>query len=218
VTGVVTTRYALLFGFGLFDPANLKYNGYVDRFARFIKKNKIDVALICGGHTDVSAPEKSEAGTIAEYLRQYVASNVRIELEERSLTAEQNVSFAKEHINLAPENKIYVIADSVRFFKTFWIVLDRWFGLSRVEITDIFFEIINTVQTNPKKKETTILLKELKPLLKYKNVKIVVDAFHRDYRNAMHTIISEVFEIDSLHDQGVYDKYLKMTRIKFRME
>ena len=209
-------RYATIFGFGLFDQSNPKYKAYVDRFALFVKKNKIDEVVICGGHTNAAVPEKSEAGTIAEYLRP-ILGNVKMHVEDRSLTSEQNIAFAKQFIDINSAEKIFVIVDSVRFFKVFWMILDRWFGLGKRQIEEEWLNRLIGVYTNPKKKDTTLAFKDIKKLLFYKNVKLVVDRHHKEYRSAMHTIISEPFEIEALYDQAVYDKFLEMTKKKFKM-
>lgn len=212
------TRYATLFGFGLFNESNPVYRGYVDRFADFVKKNKIDVVVLCGGHTDVSVPDRSEAGTISKYLKPLIPG-VRVLVEDRSITAEQNVKMAREHIDLSDKNRVFVIADSVRFFKTFWLVLDRWFGMGKDQISDVCLDILTRMYKNPDMKSGKAMeLDDIKDLLEYKNIKIVVDdKYHNDFTSAVHTLISQVFEIESLYDQHVYDRYLEMTRAKFKM-
>jgi putative lipoic acid-binding regulatory protein len=210
------TRYAVIFGFGLFDETNLKYKAYLDRFAKLVAKKKIDAVVLCGGHTNVEFPEKSEAGTMAAYLTPILPDSVKIYTEDRSLTTEQNVKFAKELLDLSPENKIFLVADSVRFFKDFWFVLHHWYGLTKEEIiTQLLSIMLTEISENPKR---TIELKEIKKKLKYKNTEIVIDALHKDYLNAMHTIITELFEIEALYDPKVYDKYMEMTRAKFRVK
>lgn len=52
---------------------------YLDRFADFVRKNKVDVAVLCGSHTNLKHKEKSETGTMAEYLRKHIGNNVRVE-------------------------------------------------------------------------------------------------------------------------------------------
>ncbi|MGD0510961.1 MAG: hypothetical protein ABSA33_03925, partial [Candidatus Micrarchaeaceae archaeon] len=73
------------------------------------------------------------------------------------------------------------------------------------------------IYSNPKKKDTTMELKDIKPFLKYENVKIIVDNHHKDYRNSMHTIISEPLEIEGLYDQKVYEKLMYIAKRKFKM-
>jgi len=58
----IMTNYATLFGFGLFDPSMVKYRGYLERFAAFTKKKKIDVIVLCGGHTNLKFPDKIRIG------------------------------------------------------------------------------------------------------------------------------------------------------------
>ena len=211
------TNYAVLFGFGLFDESNPRYKAYVDRFAKFVNKEGIDEIVLCGGHTNRDMPEKSEAGTIAEYLRPLIGANVKVHVEDQSFTTEQNIKFAKQYINLDGSNRIIIISDSVRFFKVFWIMLDHWFNLSKEEIIQNWFDIVKRIYENPKKKGTTIELKDIKRLLGYKNVRIIIDKHHRDYKSGMHTIISEPFEIEALYNQMVYDKFMEITMKKFKL-
>jgi hypothetical protein len=211
------TKYAILFGFGLFDESNSKYKDYLDRFVKFVKKKEIDEIVLCGGHTDITQPDKSEAKTMADYITQHLESKVKIHIEDMSITTEQNITFAKNFIDLDNKNKIFVISDGVRFFKIMWILLDRWFGLSKEGIIDNWFNIVQQIYSNPKKKDTTMELKDIKPFLKYENVKIIVDNHHKDYRNSMHTIISEPLEIEGLYDQKVYEKLMYIAKRKFKM-
>jgi dihydrodipicolinate synthase/N-acetylneuraminate lyase len=208
------TKYAILLGFGLFEESNQKYKAYLDRFVKFVKKNKIDVVVLCGGHTNLKSPEKSEAGTMADYLTKFLDSNVKIVLEDRSLTTEQNIKFAKEHMNLDPKNKIFIVSDSVRFFKIYWLMLYHWFGLSKDEINAEWLKIAKEAYNNPKKKAINIELKDMKRLLAYKNVRITIDGLHKDYKNAVQVILSEVFEIEGLYDQNVNNRYLEQTKAK----
>lgn len=208
-------NYAVLLGFGLFDQSNSKYKAYVDRFSKLVDKKKIDVVVLCGGHTDLKMPEKSEAGTIAEYLKPLVGANVKLSLEEESLNSTQSISLAKKHIDLSPANKVFLVSDSVRFFKYFWVILHEWFGLNKEEIMTQWFEILKQAYENPKKKSINIELKDMKRLLKYKNVKIVIDNLHKNYKNdALHVILTEVFEIESLYNPSVRDKFLELTKKK----
>ncbi|MCW6160366.1 MAG: YdcF family protein [Candidatus Micrarchaeales archaeon] len=212
------TKYALLFGFGLFDQSNPKYKAYVDRFAKLVNKKRIEEVVLCGGHTDKNMLEKSEAGTIAEYLKPLIGANVKVHIEDQSLTTEQNIKFAKQFVNLDGANRIIIVSDAVRFFKIFWIVLDRWFNVNREEVVQTWYAIIQKVYDSPKKKGTAIELKDIKRLLEYKNVKVVIDNYHKDYKNGMHTIISEPFEIEALYNQQIYDKFMDVTMKKFKLK
>lgn len=208
------TNYAVLLGFGLFDQSNEKYKAYLDRLAKFVQKKKIEVVVLCGGHSNLKFPERSEAGTMADYLRPILPENVKVELEDRSLTTDQNIKFAKEHISLDSKNKIFLVSDSVRFFKNYWLMLHYWFGLSREEISAEWFRIGKEAYSNPKKKSINLELKDMKRRLTYKNARIIIDPLHKDFKNAVHVIISEVFDIEGLYDQNIYDRYLEQAKEK----
>ncbi len=211
------TRYATLFGFGLFDESKKDYKEYLDRFADFVKKNRIDHVILCGGHTDVAHPNKSEAGTMAEYLRPHLGT-ATIHIEDQSITAEQNISFAKKFLDFSDGNHVFLVSDSARFFKNYWIALDRWYGLSKEQIIGMWFDMVKDIYANPKKTEKAIELKDLRHRLKYRNMTVVIDKLHRNYLGAMHTSISEIYEIEGLYDKKVYDLFMQMTRRKFKME
>lgn len=211
------TSYATLFGFGLFDISNRKYRAYLDRFVKFVNKNKIDVVVLCGGHTNVKRPKESEAGTMARYLRPRLKKKVKICIESDSLTTEQNIRFSKRFIDFSEGNKIFVVSDSVRFFKIFWMVLHHWYRLSKSEIIGEWFLILKQAYENPTKKSAIIRTNEIKKMLRYRNFEIVVDRQHSDYKNGLHTIISELFEIEGLYDRRTYKMFMEMTRKKFKM-
>jgi dihydrodipicolinate synthase/N-acetylneuraminate lyase len=207
-------KYATLFGFGLFSRDNPGYRAYLDRFAKLVSRKKIDVVVLCGGHTNLSFPEKSEAGTMAEYLRPLLGANVRLEVEDRSSTTEENIRFARDHLDLGPGNEVFVVSDSVRFFKAFWIVLHHWFGLGKGDIASLWFGIAKEVYENPRKKSIDIEPRDVKRLLRYRNVRFVMDGLHKDYKSAFHQIISEVVEVESLYDPKIRDGFIEMTREK----
>ncbi len=194
--------------------SNPKYKGYLDRFAMLVKKKRIDVAILCGGYTNLKQPEKSEAGTMADYLKPLLGEGVRIVIEDRSRTTPEHFQFAKGLIDFSPENKIFIVSDSIRFFKIYWMALHYWFGLNKDEILAEWLKVAKQLYSNPKKKAIDIELKDMKRFLAYKNVKIVVDKLHKGYKEAIHQLVSEVFEIEGLYDPKVMDMSLEQTRVK----
>jgi len=209
------TNYATLFGFGLFDPSNLGYRRYLDRFAAFAKKKKIDTVVLCGGHTNLKFPEKSEAVTMAEYLRPLLGSKVQIMIEDRSRTTGENIQFAKNYIDLSPNNRIFVVTDSVRFFKVYWMVLHYWFGLSKEDISSEWLKIVKMIYADPNKKAIDIVVRDLKKYLKFRNVTITIDTLeHKRYKDSVHQLISEVIEIEALYDQSLMNDFLELAKAK----
>lgn len=204
-------------GFGIFDESKKEYKEYLDRFVEFVKKKKINEVVLCGGRSDVNMPEKSEAESIAEYIGPRI-NEVKINLETESLTTEQNIKNAKAFIDFDLKNRIFLISDSVRFFRNMWFVLHYWYGLDRKQITLFWFELDMKIYNNPKKKETALRLKDIKPLLKYNNTKIIVDKLHRNYKESVHVILGEVFDIESLYDKDAYDRSMTLIRKKFKMQ
>lgn len=208
------TNYATLFGFGLFDTSDPKYKGYLDRFAALIKKKKIDVAILCGGHTNLNFPDKSEAGTMADYLRTVLREGVKIVIEDRSRTTPEHFQFTKELIDFSPQNKVFIVSDSTRFFKVYWMMLHYWFGLSKEQVLAEWLNVAKQLYSNPKKKAIDIELRDMRRFLAYKNAKIVIDSLHKGYKEALHQLISEVFEIEGLYDSKVMDLFLEQAKAK----
>ncbi|MFP3278073.1 MAG: YdcF family protein [Candidatus Micrarchaeota archaeon] len=209
------TNYATLFGFGLFDPSMKKYRGYLDRFLAFTKKKKIDVVVLCGGHTNLKFPEKSEAGTMAEYLKPLLGDNVQVKIEDRSRTTGENILFAKDYIDLSPNNKIFVVTDSVRFFKVYWMVLHYWFGLSKEEISSEWLKIVKKIYNNPKRKHIALQLNDIKNNLAFRNVTIVIDTReHRTYKDAVHQLFSGIIEVEALYNQSIMNDFMEISKVK----
>ncbi|MDE1855207.1 MAG: YdcF family protein [Candidatus Micrarchaeota archaeon] len=179
-----------------------------------VKKKKVDVVVLCGGLTNIKFPEKSEAGTMSDYLKPLLGEHVKIILEEKSRTTPENIQFSKEFIDLSSENKIFVTTDSVRYFKVYWEVLHYWFGLSKEEISADWLNATKQIYSNPKKKEIDIQIKDLKKYLVYKNVKIVIDNFHKSYKNAVQQLAASAIEIEGLYDQKVMENLLEQMRVK----
>lgn len=176
------TRYATIFGFGLFDESNLKYKKYLDRFITFVDKKKIDTVILCGGHSNLKMPEKSEAGTMADYLKKSLNPKVKMIIEDQSLDAEQHFISSKNYIDLGSGNSVFIVSDSVRFLKYYWMFMKHWFGLSKDEISAEWLKIATEAYQNPKKKAINLEIKDMKRLLKYKNVKIVIDPLHKNLK------------------------------------
>ncbi len=210
-----TARYAVLPGYGLFDESNKDYKAYLDRFAAFCRRKKIDVAVLCGGHTNVKLPEKSEAGTMADYLRPLVPGSTRLELEEHSTNSIENIRNARNYVDLAEGNAVFFISDSVRFVKHYFTILSLWFGLSKKEVLLQLADIVEKTYENPRKKSINIEARDMNRLLAYKNVKVVIDKLHRNYaHDGLHVIVTEAIEIDALYDPEIENAIRRYNRTK----
>jgi hypothetical protein len=93
-------KYAVLLGYGLFEPSKVKYKGYIDNFASFVNKNRINTVVLSGGRTDPKQPSRSEAMSIAEYLKPLIKTKTKILLENDSLTSSQNIEFTERFLDL----------------------------------------------------------------------------------------------------------------------
>ena len=211
-------RYAVLNGFGLFDESKMEYKKYLDRFVKFIDKNRIDEVVLCGGRTNPAMPDKSEAGTMAEYLAPKIGNNVKIDIEDASITTTQNLRLAKRFIDLSPENTIFVVADAVRFAKVMWIILSDWFALDRRQAIDYWIDFADKVYLSPNHKGNPLRLKDIGKGLRYKNVRVVVDRLHKKYNEAFHTLLTEPLEIEALYDKEIEAKYDGFSMRKFGLK
>ena len=124
-------KYALLLGYGLFSTERTDYRKYADNFVSFVNKNKVDFAILCGGHTNPERISESEARTLADYIAPRLKVRCKIKLEDKSLTTGQNIKFSSRFLDTRGKNKIFVFCDNIRPPKIMWFVLHYWFGLSK---------------------------------------------------------------------------------------
>lgn len=181
--------------------------------------------MLCGGHTSLKFPEKSEAGTMAEYLRPLIPSATRLELDEQSTNSIENIRNAKDYVDLSEGNQVFFVSDSVRFIKHYFIILNAWFGLGKKEVLLQLAGILEKAYENPKKKSINIEVKDMNRLLAYKNAKVVIDRLHRNYaHDGLHVIVTEPIEIDALYDTEIenavraYNKTKEEGRAKFGLK
>ncbi len=208
------TTYAVLPGFGIFDESKKDYRDYLDRFVALVKKKNVSEVVLCGGATDSGAPGKTEAGTMAEYLRPLLDPDIRVHLEDRSLSSKENVEFAKRFLDLEGGNHVFLVSDGVRFFKMMWFVLHFWFGMGETEIAKYWHDLQEEIYANPKKPDRALRLREISRRLRYKNVAVIIDKIHRSYREAVHPLVTDTLEIEALYDKDIETLAADITRIK----
>ena len=128
-------RIAVLLGNGVFDSNMKNYKEYVDEFIEFVNRNKVDKAIICGGHTNPSA-KLSEASSIKTYVAPRLNNNTKLLVEDKSLTASQSIKLTKPLLKLKKTDDVSVFCNSVVAVKVMWFIMHYWFGLSRKEIEE----------------------------------------------------------------------------------
>lgn len=91
---------------------------YLDKAIRFVRENPTKAIVVSGGHTAKSAPHKSEAGTIKEYLSEnYVG--VDIYTDEEARTTAENLENVKKILknNHLDSTEIVIFCDHCRKWK-----------------------------------------------------------------------------------------------------
>ncbi|NMB91658.1 DUF218 domain-containing protein [candidate division WWE3 bacterium] len=112
-------KTAVILLYGLFSPERSDYKGYFDFLATEIKDKNIEKVILCGGFTNPRVHDKSEASTAKDYLLSIQPGFTNYILEEKSITTNQNLEFARE--NLSKNDEIIVYCDLIRKSKVIWI-------------------------------------------------------------------------------------------------
>ena len=176
-------KVAIVLGYGVFDENNQEYKDYLDWIAQDIKNSKIERAILCGGYTNNTKPELSEAQSIHDYLK-ILLPNFDFFLEDKSLTTPQNFENAAKQVNKGDE--IIVYGDLIRMAKISWLAIHFFLGLDRKEIARIVFGFAKD--------------KKLKPFV-YENLTIKVFDFpSRDKYLATAQSFSTLLEVEGIYD------------------
>lgn len=136
-------RVAVVLLYGLYLPGHKhlqEYRNYLDAVAKDIAVEKPDRILLCGGHTDPKHADASEASTVQAYLQKtYGFAN--IDLEDRSITTNQNLEFAAERFG--KEEDFLVYCDTARKAKAIWMALHFLFHDEPVLIYQLLLNFLN---------------------------------------------------------------------------
>ena len=207
------TRYAVLLGYGRFDRSNAAYKRYVDSFASFVNRNKVDLAILSGGYTDRKHSKMSEAESVFNYLQPLLKRDVGVLLEERSLTTKQNIEFCKKFITLKKNDTVTVFCDNVRPPKVMWFVLHYWFGLSKMEIEQY---LVDYGQRYYSKHYTTEQIgNEIVKGLDYKNVSIKPFRMRTRIEAAVGQEIPTLLEINTIYDKALDRRLMREIKKRF---
>jgi hypothetical protein len=125
-------RVGVVLLYGLFSPERQDYKGYLDFIAREENDKKLDNVILCGGFTDPKRPKESEASTAEKYLLSINAKFNNYILEDKSITTNQNLEYAKTKLN--ESDKIIVYCDLIRLAKVIWIATHFLLGTPQKEI------------------------------------------------------------------------------------
>ncbi len=205
-------KYAVILGYGLFDDSKSRYARYLDAFTRFVNANAVDVAVFSGGHTSPERISISEAATMADHVRPLLKRNVKIVLEESSLSTAQNIEFSGRVVDTCKGNTIIVFCDNIRPAKVLWFVMHYWFDLSKREIERYFIGL--SLVYYRKRYTTEQIGKEMKRGMAYKNVTIFPYPLRSGIDDAISQQIPTVLEIGALYDRRLYGELIRAVKVR----
>ncbi|MGC8649233.1 MAG: ElyC/SanA/YdcF family protein [Candidatus Micrarchaeia archaeon] len=208
-------KTAILIGNGIFDVNMENYKNYVDEFIDFVNKNNVEKVILCGGYTDKNSTF-SEASSIKPYVEQKLNRNVKILLEEKSITAAQSIKFSKKLVALKPEDDVTVFCDSSITIKVMWFVMHYWFKLKR---KDIYEDALNFIKMHYSKKNKVADIGRsiLTPGVLYKNVEIHPCSVTTNIESALAQQIISLVDIGALYDKKLNEKFIEAVRERYEL-
>ncbi len=209
-------RIAVLLGNGVFDSNMKNYKEYVDEFVEFANKNRIDKAIICGGHTNAKA-KLSEASSIQRYIEPRLNKRTKLLTEEKSITASQSIKFTKPLLKLKKKDDVSVFCNSVVAVKVMWFIMHYWFGLTRKEIEDdalnyiaLYYSKRNGVDDIGKGIAHTGVL--------YENVEVHPCHIVPSVENAIAQQLVSLVDVAALYTPSLYNRFLNATKKRYGLK
>ncbi|MCW6159535.1 MAG: YdcF family protein [Candidatus Micrarchaeales archaeon] len=209
-------RIAVLLGNGIFDSNMKNYKEYVDEFIEFANRNKVDKAVICGGHTD-SRAKLSEASSIRNYVAPRLNKKTKLLIEEKSITASQSIKFTKPLLKLKKTDDVSVFCNSVVAVKVMWFIMHYWFGLTRKEIENdalnyiaLYYSKRNGVDDVGKGIAHTGVL--------YENVEVHPCHIVPSIENAIAQQLVSLVDIAALYNPQLYNKFINATKKRYGLK
>ncbi len=129
---------AVVLLYGIFKPENSDYVGYLSFIGEEIKTHYFEKVILCGGITDPSKPDLSEAQSVVNYLREQNPDFENYILEEKSINTNQNIEFASKSVS--PSDKVTVYCDQTRLAKVIWMAMHFLSDSSQEEIYPAVFQ------------------------------------------------------------------------------
>jgi len=117
---------AIIMGYGI--PPNIFTDDNYQRYLRaalnkVIFPKKITRLILCGGHTNIHYPEKTEAGemmNLLQYLLPETISQMPCDLIEDSITGWENMEGAASIVREHSTEKVYILCEKTRAAKV-WL-------------------------------------------------------------------------------------------------
>lgn len=206
-------RIAVLLGNGVFDSRMRSYKEYVDEFVEFANRNKVDMAIISGGHTDPKA-KLSEAHSIRSYIAPKLSKKTRLITEQNSITAAQSIRYIKPILKLKKTDDVSVFCNSVVAVKVMWFIMHYWFGLSRKEIEEdalnyiyLYYSKRNGVDDIGKGIGHTGVL--------YENVEVHPCHIKPTMESAIAQQLISLVDVAALYNPLLYSKFIEATKKRY---
>lgn len=190
---------AIVLGYGLFEESNQEYKDYLDWIAKTVTDKKIEKLIICGGFTNPLHKDLSEAQSMGNYIKNLLPPDIKIVLEEKSITTPQNLEFAKEEI--ATEDSVLIFCDLARLAKVIW--LSARILLAKTQ-TEVSHSVLNFY-----------LDKKIKPYVDWNLTVMPFDFPSRDKYQYFAQSFTSLLEVESLDDPTLEEKIIVQRKKDF---
>ncbi len=190
---------AIVLGYGLFEESNQEYKDYLDWIAKTVTDQKIEKLIICGGFTNPLHKDLSEAQSMSNYIKNLLPPDIKIVLEEKSITTPQNLEFAKEEI--ATEDSVLIFCDLARLAKVIWLS-------ARILLAKTQTEVSHSVLS-------FYLDKKIKPFVDWNLTVMPFDFPSRDKYQYFAQSFTSLLEVQSLDDPTLEEKIIVQRKKDF---
>lgn len=190
---------AIILGYGVFEETNQEYKDYLDWITKTVTEQKTEKLIICGGFTNPLHKDLSEAQSISNYIKKLLPSDIKIVLEEKSITTPQNLEFAKEEI--ATEDNILIFCDLARLAKVIWLSARILSGKSQSEVSHAILDFY--------------LDKKIKPFVNWNMTVMPFEFPSRDKYQYFAQSFTSLLEVESLSDTDLEEKILVQRKKDF---
>ncbi len=188
----------ILLCYGNFEKSNEEYRQYIEMVVKESLENQAEKLIVCGGNTNNKTSNISEAETVRDYITE-INPDLKVELEDQSLTTSQNLEFVSKKIN--PTDQITVYCDLARMAKVIWLSLAYLLHKNRQETGNILFDFSRE--------------RKLKHF-NFENLSVKYFDFpSRDKYLCIAQTFSSLLEVEAIYDRSLEDKITSQRRTDF---
>lgn len=189
----------VLLCYGTFEEPNEEYKKYLDWAMKDSVESGAEKIVVCGGHTNNLNFSISEAESVATYLHKINHGFAHIELEDQSLTTNQNLEFASSKIS--PDDQITVYCDLARMAKIIWMASAYLLHKDRKEIANAIFEFSKD--------------RKIKPFQSWNLTVKPFDFPSRDKYLCIAQTFSSLLEVEAIYDTEMENRIVEQRKIDF---